>query len=217
MGARSSRQRLRRLQHRAPLIWEAFRDSLFGATRTSAMIALILMGASFLTLAMGFKLVQKEKSVRIDIPPETPSTELVCELDNILDNLKGTFKIHQRKLGDQRHGSIYSDVYTALGFKHPRRRKSTTVGNDVGPRKRRRRAALQKPPPPPKPLPPAIDVRALVDEIKSGRYPSFRIFEGEHDDYCVLCKKGGNMYCCEFCKFRLTDFLKGFTQLISEH
>ena len=36
------------------LSWEAFRDSLFGATRTSAMIALILMGASFLTLAMGF-------------------------------------------------------------------------------------------------------------------------------------------------------------------
>lgn len=32
----------------------AFLDSLFGATRTSAMIAMILMGASFLTLAMGF-------------------------------------------------------------------------------------------------------------------------------------------------------------------
>ncbi len=36
------------------LTWEAFRESLLGATRTSAMIALILMGASFLTLAMGF-------------------------------------------------------------------------------------------------------------------------------------------------------------------
>ena len=36
------------------LSWEAFRQSLMGATRTSAMIALILMGASFLTLAMGF-------------------------------------------------------------------------------------------------------------------------------------------------------------------
>ncbi len=36
------------------LSWEAFRESLMGATRTSAMIALILMGASFLTLAMGF-------------------------------------------------------------------------------------------------------------------------------------------------------------------
>ncbi|WP_226898186.1 TRAP transporter large permease [Mangrovicoccus algicola] len=32
----------------------AFVESLMGATRTSAMIALILMGASFLTLAMGF-------------------------------------------------------------------------------------------------------------------------------------------------------------------
>ncbi|WP_240722379.1 TRAP transporter large permease [Poseidonocella sp. HB161398] len=32
----------------------AFLESLLGATRTSAMIALILMGASFLTLAMGF-------------------------------------------------------------------------------------------------------------------------------------------------------------------
>ncbi|TMV83159.1 TRAP transporter large permease subunit [Thioclava sp. BHET1] len=36
------------------LSWTAFRESLLGATRTSAMIALILMGASFLTLAMGF-------------------------------------------------------------------------------------------------------------------------------------------------------------------
>ena len=33
---------------------ETFRDSLLGATRTSAMIALILMGAAFLSLSMGF-------------------------------------------------------------------------------------------------------------------------------------------------------------------
>jgi C4-dicarboxylate transporter, DctM subunit len=36
------------------LNWETFTTSLMGATRTSAMIALILMGASFLSLAMGF-------------------------------------------------------------------------------------------------------------------------------------------------------------------
>ena len=36
------------------LNWETFSASLMGATRTSAMIALILMGASFLSLAMGF-------------------------------------------------------------------------------------------------------------------------------------------------------------------
>ncbi len=36
------------------LNWASFRESLMGATRTSAMIALILAGASFLSLSMGF-------------------------------------------------------------------------------------------------------------------------------------------------------------------
>ncbi|MEZ5650074.1 MAG: TRAP transporter large permease subunit [Burkholderiaceae bacterium] len=36
------------------LSWRSFSDSLMGATRTSAMIALILAGAAFLSLSMGF-------------------------------------------------------------------------------------------------------------------------------------------------------------------
>lgn len=36
------------------LNWKTFSESLMGATRTSAMIALILAGASFLSLSMGF-------------------------------------------------------------------------------------------------------------------------------------------------------------------
>lgn len=36
------------------LNWESFRESLLGATRTSAMIAFILAGSTFLSLAMGF-------------------------------------------------------------------------------------------------------------------------------------------------------------------
>ncbi|MEM6615785.1 MAG: TRAP transporter large permease subunit [Pseudomonadota bacterium] len=36
------------------LNWETFRESLMGAVRTSAMIALILAGAAFLKLSMGF-------------------------------------------------------------------------------------------------------------------------------------------------------------------
>jgi C4-dicarboxylate transporter DctM subunit len=36
------------------LTWDSFRQSLMGATRTSAMIALILAGAAFLKLSMGF-------------------------------------------------------------------------------------------------------------------------------------------------------------------
>ena len=36
------------------LSWDSFRESLLGATRTSAMIAFILAGSAFLSLAMGF-------------------------------------------------------------------------------------------------------------------------------------------------------------------
>src|SRR5690606_37177473 len=36
------------------LTWHTFAESLMGATRTSAMIALILAGAAFLSLSMGF-------------------------------------------------------------------------------------------------------------------------------------------------------------------
>ncbi|MCV2870211.1 TRAP transporter large permease subunit [Defluviimonas sp. WL0002] len=36
------------------LTWKSLKESLMGATRTSAMIALILAGASFLSLSMGF-------------------------------------------------------------------------------------------------------------------------------------------------------------------
>jgi tripartite ATP-independent transporter DctM subunit len=36
------------------LTWDSFRESLMGATRTSAMIMLILAGAAFLKLSMGF-------------------------------------------------------------------------------------------------------------------------------------------------------------------
>src|SRR5207244_7549384 len=36
------------------LTWPTFRDSLLGATRLYCMIALILAGAAFLTLAMGY-------------------------------------------------------------------------------------------------------------------------------------------------------------------
>ena len=36
------------------LTWVSFRDALMGATRLYCMIALILAGAAFLTLAMGY-------------------------------------------------------------------------------------------------------------------------------------------------------------------
>ncbi len=48
------------------LNWSTFSRSLMGATRTSAMIALILMGAAFLSLAMGFTGLPRALAAWID-------------------------------------------------------------------------------------------------------------------------------------------------------
>jgi C4-dicarboxylate transporter, DctM subunit len=48
------------------LDWKTFTESLMGATRTSAMIALILMGAAFLSLAMGFTGLPRALAAWID-------------------------------------------------------------------------------------------------------------------------------------------------------
>ncbi len=48
------------------LNWSTFSASLMGATRTSAMIALILMGASFLSLSMGFTGLPRALAAWID-------------------------------------------------------------------------------------------------------------------------------------------------------
>ena len=48
------------------LTFATFRESLMGATRTSAMIALILMGAAFLSLAMGFTGLPRALAAGID-------------------------------------------------------------------------------------------------------------------------------------------------------
>lgn len=48
------------------LNWSTFAASLMGATRTSAMIALILMGASFLSLSMGFTGLPRALAAWID-------------------------------------------------------------------------------------------------------------------------------------------------------
>ncbi|MFT4717547.1 MAG: C4-dicarboxylate transporter DctM subunit [Paracoccaceae bacterium] len=56
------------------LDWATFTQSLMGATRTSAMIALILMGAAFLSLAMGFTGLPRALAAWIDSMNLSPIT-----------------------------------------------------------------------------------------------------------------------------------------------
>jgi C4-dicarboxylate transporter DctM subunit len=56
------------------LSWKNFGESLMGATRTSAMIALILMGAAFLSLSMGFTGLPRALANYIDTLNLSPIT-----------------------------------------------------------------------------------------------------------------------------------------------
>jgi len=60
------------------LNWKTFTTSLMGATRTSAMIALILMGAAFLSLAMGFTGLPRALAAWIDGMDLSPITLIVA-------------------------------------------------------------------------------------------------------------------------------------------
>ena len=57
---------------------KTFYASLMGATRTSAMIALILMGASFLSLSMGFTGLPRALAAWIDAQELSPVTLIVA-------------------------------------------------------------------------------------------------------------------------------------------
>ncbi|MEM7438919.1 MAG: TRAP transporter large permease subunit [Pseudomonadota bacterium] len=60
------------------LNWGTFSASLMGATRTSAMIALILMGAAFLSLSMGFTGLPRALAAWIDGMNLSPITLIVA-------------------------------------------------------------------------------------------------------------------------------------------
>jgi len=160
-------------------------------------------------LCLGFKLVAKsipyenDSSVIIfknNSSVSAKATKIGDEPELVLQNLQVEFQKQQRKADDQKYGSMYAKVYKTLKFKSPNKKKGANVGNMIGKKLRRKRLVKPKPPLPFKPILPSIDTRALVDEVGSGRYPSInRYVEGAYDDLCVICKKDGDLLCCNFC------------------
>ena len=79
--------------------------------------------------------------------------------------------------------------------KAPQLTKQTTT-----PKKKKRKSTVANPKPQPS-TPVIIDIRPLVEEIRAGRYPSMKEYNGDHIDICFACKnKGGDdLRHCEFC------------------
>ncbi len=69
------------------------------------------------------------------------------------------------------------------------------------PLKKRRRKRKSDTPQLCKPAAPIIiDIQPLAEEVRAGRYPSMKVYTGEHLNICYLCKtEGDDVFHCEFC------------------
>ncbi len=73
--------------------------------------------------------------------------------------------------------------------------------NKSSTKRKRNKTPVANPKPQPS-VPTIVDIRPLVEEIRAGRYPSMKEFDGNHLNICFVCKnKGGDdLYYCEFCE-----------------
>jgi len=139
-------------------------------------------------LSLGFKVTKRDF-----LSTSNTDTSFV-PLDTTLGSLQEVMATHERVADDQRYGAMYTNVFRSLAFKKAKK------PDDGAPRPRSRRRRV-KPLPPPKPPPPSIDLRALAEDIDTGRYPSMKRLpeDQEHEDFCSICRDGGELLCCDFC------------------
>ena len=68
------------------------------------------------------------------------------------------------------------------------------------PKKRRRRAKTESSTTTTPAAPIIVDIQPLVEEIRAGRYPSMKVYNGDHLNICFFCKtQDDNVLNCEFC------------------
>jgi hypothetical protein len=78
--------------------------------------------------------------------------------------------------------------------------KEHDLANEPPPKKRRRRRNAESNVTTKPTEPVVIDIRPLVEEVRAGRYPSMKVYNGEHLNICFLCKtEGEDVLHCEFC------------------
>jgi len=68
------------------------------------------------------------------------------------------------------------------------------------PKKRRRRAKTDSSAAVSPSAPIIVDIQPLVEEVRAGRYPSMKVYNGDHINICFFCKtQDDNVFKCEFC------------------
>ena len=126
-------------------------------------------------------------------------------MDETLDKLRELVKQEAMRNLNEKIGAMYPQVFKSLGFEKPRKRKKSKA--EQGPKMKRRRRkrgvgdeedemeALREIPPP-VPPPQILDMHVLIDEAKSGRYPSMKRYTTGDYRICVSFARMAIKFCC---------------------
>lgn len=161
-------------------------------------------------LTLGFKLKDFKKQVKEEKGDEITVERRVKQVDQTLQNLRDQVQQTTMKVNNEKLGAMYPQVFKSLGFKKPSKKKKPPVPKLPRRRRKRRKSGsgdgdeegeeveeegeyVDEPPPQ------IMDMHVLIDEARSGRYPSIKRYTGVYSDKCVICKEGGKMLMCDFC------------------
>jgi hypothetical protein len=167
-------------------------------------------------LSLGFSLPAAVKAPSVLEKGDAIKVEMrVKELDETLNFFREEIRKATLKRSDKKEGAMYASVFKALSFQKPRppkaveRSRQMKTRKSIGRRKRESGDVVEDEgganddedddDDAESPDVPIVDIQVLIDEAKTGRYPTIQRYDGDYPDECVICKDGGDLLLCDFC------------------